>query len=127
MRGSRLSEGRKSLIFHQEMLSMFGQLGDMIASEFQVQTGLPVDCAFVGRSLGNLKLNFKPRAGSNVNSREFNARLTKFIAEDKVAFISEMVTGALIRYLSKVSGSDINFSKWLEASIQDAQGQMGKG
>jgi hypothetical protein len=75
--------GKEGLLFHRNMLEAMDVYGARLSKDFQAETGIPVRHSFINRSMGGMKLRFKPGVGKEGIPEDFKAKLGKFLKAKK--------------------------------------------
>ena len=76
-------KGKLGLLFHRNMLEAMDAYGSRLSKDFQKETGLIVTHSFINRSIGGMKLRFKPGISKEGIPEDFKAKIAKFVNAKK--------------------------------------------
>jgi hypothetical protein len=75
--------GKQGLLFHRNMIEAMDVYGARLSKDFQAETGIPVTHSFINRSMGGMKLKFKPGVSKEGIPEDFKAKLGSFLKKKK--------------------------------------------
>jgi hypothetical protein len=106
-----LFQGSKGLLFHRNLIQELGGFGSKMASDFQAETGIPAKCEFMNRSLGGMKLSFKPTQKLDKKGRaNFKQSMQTFIKKH-LSYIQSYLRNAIKNTLGKSAVVEFSLSR----------------
>jgi hypothetical protein len=75
--------GKLGLLFHRNMLEAMDVYGERLSKDFQAETGIPVISSFANRSMGGMRLRFKPGISKEGIPEDFKAKIGSFLKKKK--------------------------------------------